>query len=255
MKEEHRARIQSILETDRGWAAYALADLDPAQDASSQWLVAPQAVVLRYTALAPPVLFAHGSPEQVAGLLPRVPGDEYVYTLLGAHRAPLLHRMRIQHEAKMWRMVLRRESFPGRPASQAIPLRADDLAEVEGLFADHSDRPDTFAVSQLEDGFFFGLRQSGRLVSLAGTHVVSKRFGVAAVGNVFTHPEERGQGYGTAVTGAVVEALLAAGLRTIALNVNQKNERAIRSYRSLGFWPFVGYYEGTCRLEPAPASM
>jgi ribosomal protein S18 acetylase RimI-like enzyme len=252
MKEEQRSRIQSILETDRGWAAYALADLDPSQDACAHWLVARQAVVLRYTAFAPPVLFVHGSPEESERLLGELPGGDYLYTLLGIHRAPLLVRMQIRHEAKMWRMVLRRESFTPRPMPQAMPLGAADLKDIEALFGDHPDRPDAFAASQLEDGFFFGLRQSGRLVSLAGTHVVSQRFSVAAVGNVFTLPEARRQGFGTEVTAAVVEALLGAGVRTIALNVAQENERAIRSYRSLGFWPFVGYYEGTCRLEPAP---
>jgi ribosomal protein S18 acetylase RimI-like enzyme len=248
MNEEDRARIQSVLASDPGWAAYALADLDPAQDDSAQWFVAPQAVVLCYHAITPPVLFALGSPKESRRLFQDVPQGDYLYTLLGTHRALLRPRMQILSEAKMWRMILRCETFVRRTSPETIPLHASDVHEIEGLIDGHPDRPDAFSPYQLDDGFFFGLRRSGRLVSLAGTHVVSKRFGVAAVGNVFTHPEARGEGFGTAVTAAVVEALLDAGMHTIALNVNQTNEPAIRSYRSLGFWPFVGYYEGTCRL-------
>jgi GNAT superfamily N-acetyltransferase len=250
MNDEARLRIRAVLDADPGWAAYALADLDPAQDPVTQWYVAPGAVVLCYHAIRPPVLFAQGTPAEVKSLFDQVPAGEYLYTLLGTHRTALRHRMEILHEAKMWRMVLRPEEWRPRPG-ETVELRASDLGKIEDLFGGHPDRPDAFAPYQLEDGFFFGVRQAGRLISLAGTHVVSRRFGVAAVGNVFTHPEARGAGHGTRATSAVVQALLDAGIGTIALNVNQANEPAVRSYRSLGFWPFVGYYEGTCRLAAA----
>jgi hypothetical protein len=47
-----------------------------------------------------------------------------------------------------------------------------------------------------------------RFVALAETHVGTSAFGVAVVGNVFTHPDTRGRGYASMVTSAVVAALL-----------------------------------------------
>ena len=45
----------------------------------------------------------------------------------------------------------------------------------------------------------------GALVAVAGTHLVSDTYGVAAIGNVFTHPDYRGRGYATLATGAVTD--------------------------------------------------
>ena len=47
-----------------------------------------------------------------------------------------------------------------------------------------------------------------RLIAAAGTHVVSPQWGVAAVGNVYTHREYRGQGLAKVVTSAVTAELL-----------------------------------------------
>lgn len=143
----------------------------------------------------------------------------------------------------MWRMVLRQADFPGRQAD-AERLGSHQAGELLDLFADHPDRPDAFDPLQLEDGVFFGIRRQGRLVAVTGTHVVGKRSRVAAVGSVFTHPVHRGQGYGRATGAAVVQTLLQAGIETIVLNVAMVNEHALGLYRSLGFWPFCGYYEG-----------
>lgn len=86
-----------------------------------------------------------------------------------------------------------------------------------------------------------------RLIAVAGTHLVSSTYGVAAVGNVFTHPDYRGRGYGAAATSAVVTELLAHGIRDIVLNVGEDNAPALHPYERLGF-------ELHCRFTEGPAS-
>ena len=76
--------------------------------------------------------------------------------------------------------------------------------------------------------------EGGRLVSIAGTHVVSPQERVAVVGNVFTHPARRGHGYATATTSAVTEVLLEM-CDTVVLTVDPKNAPAVASYRRLGY--------------------
>jgi GNAT superfamily N-acetyltransferase len=251
MNPEQAERASAIMQTDRVWCAYALADLDPIRRDQGSWLLGPNGLVLLYCGLQPPVLFAHGDPATVAALLEQVPGGRMQFTLLGIHRAALEPRLAVEHEIKMWRMVFKGPA--GHPIDSGdgslIPLGPEDTQEIEALFVGYPDRPDTYDPSQLSDRTFFGLRLHGELVSIAGTHVVSQPGGVAAIGNVFTRPDQRGLGFARRVTGGVLHSLAAMGINTIVLNVAIDNGPALACYRNLGFWPFCGYYEGTGQLN------
>jgi ribosomal protein S18 acetylase RimI-like enzyme len=238
------AEIRSILETDRNWSAYALADLDPSLSEHAEWLVDGDSVVLLYGGLHPPVLFAHGEPQGVKRLFDQLPAAEVQYTLQPTHRSLLGQRLEPLHETKMWRMILRPADFPGPPVLETHRLATEHLDQIGRLMAGQPDRPDAFSPSQLESGVFYGIFRGDRLVSMAGTHVVSQENDTAAVGNVFTDPNQRGRGYGRATCASVVADLLAVGIGTIVLNVAMANEAAVKVYRALGFWPFCGYYEG-----------
>jgi predicted GNAT family acetyltransferase len=88
------------------------------------------------------------------------------------------------------------------------------------------------------------------LVSVAGTHIVSDNERIAALGNVLTHPDYRGQGLATMVTSAVCEELLDRGIELIGLSVSRSNEAAMRVYEKIGFKRHVPFYEGTAiRIE------
>jgi ribosomal protein S18 acetylase RimI-like enzyme len=80
-------------------------------------------------------------------------------------------------------------------------------------------------------------------VSVAGVHVYSPRFGVAALGNVATKPSARGRGLGTAVCGHLCHLLQADGISTISLNVRADNRAAIGVYERLGFNRAAEYLE------------
>lgn len=249
------ARVERVLESERLWAGYALADLEPPYSSGADWQATDRAVVLTYRAFRPPVLFAAGAPADVEQLFRVIPAGSYLFTLMGSHRALLEPRIVESKETHMWRMALRPESFRGAPGSAAQPLSAADLPAIEALFGGHPDRPDAFDPSQLESGAFFGIWRGGSLAAVAGTHVVAPRRSVAAVGNVFTHPDYRRRGLAGQVTSAVVDRLLAQGIRTVVLNVAMHNTAALRCYDRLGFWPFCGYYEGVGQLGPAPDSI
>ncbi|HET7011225.1 MAG TPA: GNAT family N-acetyltransferase [Anaerolineales bacterium] len=245
--------LASILDTDRVWSAYAMADLDPPYAAHAEWLAQPGAVVLCYRGFAPPVLFAHGEPGAVGDLVSAVQPGRYQYALLGVHRALLGERLRSDVEARMWRMALPQGGFVRTSAGDAARLSAADLPAVRDLFSGEATPPDAFQPSQLEQGCFYGVWEGTSLIAVAGTHVVSARRGVAAVGNVITRKDRRGRGLAKRTTSAVVAELLERGLSTIVLNVAMDNEPALRAYRALGFMPFCGYYEGVGQLLPGPA--
>jgi GNAT superfamily N-acetyltransferase len=101
---------------------------------------------------------------------------------------------------------------------------SDDLPALLDLYPGYRDN--AFQPDQLAGGVFYGVRDGGCLVAAAGTQVTSARYGIAAVGSIFTRPEARRRGFGAAVTSAVVAELLAGFCRDAILNVAAANEPA-----------------------------
>jgi ribosomal protein S18 acetylase RimI-like enzyme len=245
-------KVRLILEQDRIWSAYALADLDPQYASVSEWYTNDTGVVLIYRGLQPPVMITVGDDVSVQALLKQVPNGIYTYTLLPEIREWLQPRLDVHQEQEMWRMSL--HDNLRLPDLQLQPIRRlapSDLPAIMALFADYSDQPDSFTDSQLFQGIYYGWFNAHHLVSVAGTHIVSRKSTVAAIGNVFTHPKFRNSGYATQVTAAVVGELLDEGMATIVLNVGVKNHPAIASYRRLGFTHHCKYVEGIGELSIA----
>ncbi len=244
-----RAELRALLERDRNWSAYALADLDPKEDEKCSWLFNQEAVILIYRGLRPSVLFTAGEPQQVQPLLADIPSECYIYLLKGEHKDLLGERLQIEEELIMFRMILDPETFPGIPAGEVAALTSADQSAIDTLFADHPDRPDAYHPRQLHDRPFFGIWEGDELVSVAGIHIISEWAGIAAIGNVFTRPDRRGEGLGTRATAALVQNLLDSGFESIVLNVSTENEAAIRCYSKLGFEPHCQYHEGIGTLS------
>jgi ribosomal protein S18 acetylase RimI-like enzyme len=247
------SETRRLLEVDRIWSAYALADLEPEEQANSLWLTGERATVLLYHGLEPPVLFAQGDPHESARLASGIAPRRVVYTLLPETLEAIGKDLEIEHQAFMWRMRLEKDRFPAGGDETATLLGEGDHEAIRALFDDHADRPDAFHPRQLERGVFFGVRESGRLLGIAGTHILARGAGIAAVGNVFTHPAWRGRGIARRATAAVVSELLRRGYSTVVLNVAQSNEPAIRCYRRLGFIEHCAYHEGLGRLQIHPS--
>ena len=108
----------------------------------------------------------------------------------------------------------------------------------------------------VEQGVFYGIYEGPNLIAAAGTHLVAPSEGVAAIGNVYTRRDRRGQGLATQVTGAVAAELLRLmpPSAIIALNVVQTNLAAVKVYERLGFARYCAFYEGLAhrRLPASP---
>lgn len=248
--EEVRAR----LETDRSWSVYALGDLAPEYREHARWygVEGAPSLALLYAAFHPPVLFALGEAEHLAAILDAIPDTEFSLSVRPEHLPVLRERCAVRDEAAMWRMVLRPEQFsPLAPAlsegCRLERLSPTHLPLLHELFADGiptREAPDFFAPSMLEAGIYFGIIHGEALLAAAGTHLLAPSEGVGTVGNVYTRRSARGLGLARKVTGAVTGELLRMGLRTIALNVNQRNPAALRVYENLGYERYCPFYEG-----------
>ena len=129
----------------------------------------------------------------------------------------------------------------GNPAADVVDLGPADVDELQDLYARDAEAA-FFRPSMLRHATFAGLRRDDRLVAVAGTHVFSERFGVAAIGAVVTDPEWRRQGLAREVTRGVVRRL-ADRVEVIGLNCADQNVAAQRLYAELGFEPALGYEE------------
>ena len=244
-----RVEILAHLQSDRLYAAYALGDLEPWFFRQCRWWLAEGegrwALILLYRGLEPPALFCLGEAAGLAAALDLAMLPDCLYfTARPAHWPVVEARYRLRFADRMLRLVVDAVSFRQAAHGAAFRLQMDDLDALQTLYG-HGEAgdADAFAPYQLEQGVFYGLMVDGKLVSVAGTHLVSPSYGLAALGNVFTHPAYRGRGYASICASGVTAALLAEGLDAV-LNVNEANGPAVHLYRRLGYRVYCRFLEG-----------
>jgi GNAT superfamily N-acetyltransferase len=222
-------------------------------------------VVLLYDPGALPVLLAFTRDvDRMAGFLfemrDRLPARFYAHLSPGLEAA-LADRFRLESHGRHLRMGLIDDSrLPARGAGPGesggagddltprtagevtlSALSRVDLTDVLELFA-ASYPGNWFDPRMLGTGQYLGARIDGRLCAVAGVHVYSEAYGVAALGNIATRPEHRGKGLAGLVTGALCRRLRRK-VDWIGLNVHAENAAAIACYRKLGFARVADYGE------------
>jgi predicted GNAT family acetyltransferase len=231
--------------------AYELGDLDDFFWPHTRWFGWEDEgtlfqLALLYTETELPVLLAL-SEEPLATmdallreLVPNLPARVY------AHLTPSLvelvrSRYELSEQGRHLKMGLARHDLV-EPEPEALLLGTDDLDEIADFYAEAY--PHTWFVPRMiETGRYVGLREGGRLVCVAGVHVWSPTWRVAAVGNVATLPSHRLRGFARVACSHLCTLLLDDGIDTIALNVRADNLPAISAYATLGFEPVAQYDE------------
>jgi ribosomal protein S18 acetylase RimI-like enzyme len=270
-----KTELHAFLQRDPVWAAYAIGDLEPTHFSWCTWHVAQDAddrlagLALLYYRLSPPILLTAGETAAVAAILEQIALPEQVYVSAREEHLPLLlarYDFSADRVRPMLRMAVTVETFRpavaghgddagrtnpggrGNPAPTMRRLNSADAPAIEALIALGGPfAPDAFTPSQVDEGVFIGVVQNTAtgtgLIAVAGTHLVAPVWGVAAIGNVYVHPAQRGRGYGALVSSAVTANLLQRGLMVV-LNVDQDNPAAVHLYRQLGFREHCPFVEG-----------
>lgn len=109
-------------------------------------------------------------------------------------------------------------------------LGAADAAEMLALV--ELTKPGPFGLRTRELGTFWGIRDRGRIVAMAGERLAHA--GYTEVSGVCTHPDARGRGYARLLSAWVASRIVARG-ETPYLHAFASNTAAIDLYRSLGF--------------------
>jgi len=127
-------------------------------------------------------------------------------------------------------------------------LNLDDLTIIQEFYSAAYPQ-NWFDSRMLQTDKYYGYFIENKLVGVSGIHVYSKEYKVAALGNIATHPDYRGQQIGYKLTSALCFDLQKT-VNGIGLNVKSDNENAIKIYRKIGF-EIVGEYD-ECLIKNHP---
>lgn len=259
VEPQEKEAIAGCLRRNPRAHVYELGDLDEFDWPFTRWFGWEsdgrlEQVALLYTQPAVPVLLAIAEePLTSMGELLLAVRDELPPALYVHATAPLLdlfaERYVVEGPEPHLKLALGRTDLVARHAVPTAPLGSADLDEIAAFY--ELAYPGTwFAPRMLETGRYVGIRRNGRLACVAGVHVHSPTWGVAALGNVATLPELRGRGLARGACAALCLLLLGDGIETIALNVRADNAAAIAAYGRLGFEPAAAYTEASLVARP-----
>lgn len=226
---------------------YALADLDEPFWSASRWYRRDDAVVGLVGLPSGDGLACYAvatrDPDATLGLLtalaPHLPGGLLITGPVGT--ADALRRVRaLAWDGPHLRYELVEPTAVPPVDKCCEPLGPHDADELQALY-DTEPAAAFFLPHMLSDETYVGVRDDGRLVAAAGTHVCATGT-AAAIGAVYTHPAHRRRGLARVVTAGVVHRI-GARVGVIGLNVATDNAPARHVYERLGFAPILPYEE------------
>jgi ribosomal protein S18 acetylase RimI-like enzyme len=254
-----KAEVEAFCRQNPFLHIYALGDLDDFFWPYTTWYALRkegqvQQLVLLYSDCSLPTVLAYAEPplgsmsELLRGLLRVLPRRFYAHLTEGVAEV-LADDYRLQSHGAYYKMGLTDLSrLAGLNGAEAAALSAADTEELQALYA-ISYPGNFFMPRMLETGYYFGIRRGGALISVAGVHVYSPQYRVAALGNITTRPDFRGQGLATTVTARLCQELRRAGIDYIGLNVHAGNRGALACYQQIGFERVADYGEYTVDLK------
>jgi ribosomal protein S18 acetylase RimI-like enzyme len=137
--------------------------------------------------------------------------------------------------APLFQMIRQNGTMPatsasGLAATQIVELAAEDAPEMLALA--QLTKPGPFGLRTRELGTYLGIKQSGRLVAMAGERMHVPGF--TEISAVCTHPDHLGRGYAAALMTELAQRIRDRG-EVPFLHVREDNTRAIALYERLGF--------------------
>ncbi len=260
-----RELIERFVRKDRGRHLYELGDLDPFFWPHTRWFGRRRddgelaTLALLYLGATLPTLLALSRDDDGAtgalleALADTLPDRVYAHLTpgLGRHLHPRFGRA--TPHGRHLKMVHRRHEDLGETSADDEEIERLTVTQLDALRSLYArSYPDNwFDERMLETGQYFGVRRDDRLVCVAGVHVFSPRYGVAALGNVTTDPDHRGRGLARRVTARLCRSLY-EHVELIGLNVKADNAAAIACYQRLGFAVDGDYDEVLLEASPRP---
>jgi ribosomal protein S18 acetylase RimI-like enzyme len=138
----------------------------------------------------------------------------------------------IKNYGHNYRMILSRNPKPVSD-DNIRKLELSDISAINNLYR-FAYPSNWFDSRMVETGKYYGYFNAGMLIGIAGIHVYSPEYRIAALGNIATHPDFRGQKIAYRLTSALCVDLKNS-VDIIGLNVKSENSAAIKCYENIGF--------------------
>lgn len=149
--------------------------------------------------------------------------------LLQVGKSPLPPRTIVEMTAPGVQMIAK-ALVPLEPTGRIVRLTEADAPEM--LVLATLTKPGPFDTRTHELGGFWGVKENGKLLAMAGERM--KLDGFTEVSGVCTHPEARGRGYAGQLSRIVATQIMRRG-ETPILHAFASNTAAIGLYEALGF--------------------
>lgn len=241
-KSRNKKEIYSFLSRNKGLYLYLIGDLDDFFWPHTTWYTAIvngkiEAVAMLYSGMTPStfLLFHDGDlslPEKmIRKLLPELPQEFNVHLSPGLLEHFGMDNI-IKNYGRNLRMILGKQPEPVTD-EKIRRLERTDLKEIEKFYS-LAYPNNWFDSRMLETGKYFGYFDNNTLAGIAGIHVYSPEYRIAALGNIATHPRFRGRKIAYMLTSALC-CDLSKDTDTIGLNVSSTNSAAIKCYENGGF--------------------
>ena len=234
---------------DRIWAGYALCDLESPLWEHSSFYWGEQgnkeSLALHVDLGAFRILSGFGDPEGVNATWSeiRLPLEMQYSVRTEGEVEGLRQYYHLESLYPMWRLHLKTSEIVSWDSGiDVTPIDSDRGEELSVIFQGHPEC--AYVPEQLKSGVFYGVLNNGKLLAVVGTHVLSRKYRIAAVGNAFTFPEARGNWYFHACLAAVIERLSEMGIDDIIANVGADNIPSLKGALALGFKKYCQYWEG-----------
>ncbi|UCG56386.1 MAG: GNAT family N-acetyltransferase [Phycisphaerales bacterium] len=248
---DDREEIEQFLRRNVYLYIYCIGDLDDFFWPYTTWYGLNtggyiDAVALLYEGKSPPTLVALSDEcdvmKELVGSIRHLLPERFHAHLSPRVEAVLLDDYDLDPHGEHYKMALRDKTAISKyDCSGVVSLSRADLDDIE-TFYEQSYPGNWFDGRMLETGQYFGVRKDTALISVAGVHVHSAKYKVAALGNIATLPSYRGKGYAKRVTAKLCKSL-SRQVSHIGLNVKSDNIPALSCYEKLGFEKVATYAE------------
>lgn len=243
--------IESHFRKNTDLHIYSIGDLDDFFWKYTKWFAYKsenniEQIVLLYSGFDPPTFIAltDRKPELmkefIEKVIPELPDKIYAHLSPGLIKA-FGGKSILKNFGEHYKMALKNKSLLQKSDNENIRrLIPEDYSKIKKLY--DSNYPDNFFDKRmLETGKYFGYFDSNELIGIAGIHVYSEKYRIAALGNIVTDINYRGRSIATKLTSVLCRDLLKT-VDNIGLNVSVQNHAAIKCYKKIGF-EIIGEYE------------
>jgi ribosomal protein S18 acetylase RimI-like enzyme len=195
-----------------------------------------QSLLFEYNGLSLATLWSYGSALHIEAMINALSKElprRVQFNMEDHHLQSIRTLYAVKHRKPTLRMGLDRDHYqPTGNTDQVEVLSHKDTGAIMRLYHQYPDH--LFEPAQLDTGLYCGIKVEQELISVAGIHLLSENYNVAAIGNIVTDEKYRGKGLASKCVRHVLDDLFKK-IERVALNVQEGNYPAISCYQKFGF--------------------